>query len=186
MEIRQMQPGDTELLAEIDGTIHSSDYFHIEQTGEDLAVGWQLERRPLRTRLAERNAIDDEAAFAVRQMLIGADEGVALVAEHDGNVVGALIAALDEPKGILVLQDIRVDFDYRRQGLGSALLYRLIHETRERGLRAVAARTLSNNFPAAKFLAKAGFELSGLDVKRNSNHDLVKEAATLFWYASLD
>ncbi len=35
-------------------------------------------------------------------------------------------------------------------------------------------------------LAKSGFELAGVDDHRNSNHDLVKEAVTLFWYAPLD
>ena len=44
---------------------------------------------------------------------------------------------------------------------------------------------ISNNVPAARFLAKAGFDLTGLDTHWGSNHDLVKEAVTLFWYAGL-
>jgi hypothetical protein len=40
--------------------------------------------------------------------------------------------------------------------------------------------------PAARFLLKAGFDLCGVDTHFSSNHDLVKEAVSLFWYASLD
>ena len=50
----------------------------------------------------------------------------------------------------------------------------------------VAAQTLSNNLPAGGLLTKCGFQLSGVDTRRRSNHDLVKEAVTLFWYAALD
>jgi RimJ/RimL family protein N-acetyltransferase len=70
--------------------------------------------------------------------------------------------------------------------MGTALIYALIQEAREQGLRAVAAETLSNNLPAGGLLAKCGFQLSGVDTRRRSNHDLVKEAVTLFWYAALD
>ena len=50
----------------------------------------------------------------------------------------------------------------------------------------MAAATLTDNYPAAQFFVKCGFELAGLDCRRWTNHDLVKEAVTLFWYASLD
>ena len=62
----------------------------------------------------------------------------------------------------------------------------LVAAAREMELRAVSAETLTNNVPAGQLLAKCGFELSGVDTRRHSNHDVVKEAATLFWYAALD
>jgi ribosomal protein S18 acetylase RimI-like enzyme len=84
------------------------------------------------------------------------------------------------------LLDVRVDFEFRRQGLASALVYQLMHAAKEAGLRAIAAETRANNFPANSMLAKLGFEMTGLDERRQSNHDLVKESVTLFWYATLD
>ena len=42
------------------------------------------------------------------------------------------------------------------------------------------------DLPAARFLLKCGFDLTGLDASRFSNHDLVKERVTLHWYAALD
>ena len=50
-----------------------------------------------------------------------------------------------------------------RNAKRSAMLFQLISAARERGLRAVAARTLTNNLPANLFLSKAGFELTGID-----------------------
>jgi ribosomal protein S18 acetylase RimI-like enzyme len=122
----------------------------------------------------------------MKQLASGADEGLALVAEHDDAVVASVVATIDPAKQTLRLIDLRVDYDYRRQGIGSALLYRAIQEARDRELRAVVAQTRSKNVVAAQFLAKAAFELCGLDLRMHTNHDLVKEEVSLFWYASLD
>jgi RimJ/RimL family protein N-acetyltransferase len=81
--------------------------------------------------------------------------------------------------------DLRIDYEYRRQGLGTALVFQVIGHARELGVRAVTATSLTNNVPAARFLAKSGFDLCGLDTRLGSNHDLVKEAVALFWYAAL-
>jgi GNAT superfamily N-acetyltransferase len=187
MEIRPALTADLERLADIDGTIESSRYLHLERTGgEGVAVGWKLEERALRSKLIDNNAPDDERRFALRQVLGGIEEGVALAAEHDGELVALAVALADAAAGVLRLIDLRVDYDQRRQGIGSALLFQVIAGARERGLRAVFARTLTNNLPAGQFLAKAGFDLSGVDTHFSSNHDLVKEAVSLFWYAALD
>jgi ribosomal protein S18 acetylase RimI-like enzyme len=186
MEIRPMSASDVDRLGDIDATVEASRYLHVERTGQGLAAAWRVQERPLREKRIDPNRVDDELHFAVKQVAAGIEEGVALAVWHEGLMVGQLVARLDAPRGTLRLLDVRIDFDHRRQGLGSALLYRAIQEARERGLRAVSARTRANNFPAAALLLKAGFDLAGLDTQRESNHDLVKEAVTLFWYAVLD
>lgn len=186
MEVRPTVADDVDSLLEIDGVIDSSNYLRVERAGEGLGISWRLDERPLRTRLIERNAMDDEVRFGLRQIISGADEGLALLAEHEGRVVASLVALIQPSAGLLRLLDLRVDFDQRRQGLATVLLYRLIQEARDRGLRAVMAQTRTNNLPAAKLLLKTGFDIAGLDAQFHSNHDLVKEAVTLFWYAALD
>jgi GNAT superfamily N-acetyltransferase len=186
MQIRPAVPADLDRLADIDGTIESTRYLHLERSGEGPAITWKLEERPLRSKLIDNNAPDDERRFAMRQVLAGIEEGIALAAEHEGDLVALAIAQTDAAAGVLRLIDLRVDYDQRRQGIGSALLFQIITAARERGLRAVAARTLTNNLPASQLLAKAGFDLTGLDTHLSSNHDLVKEAVSLFWYAALD
>jgi ribosomal protein S18 acetylase RimI-like enzyme len=186
MQIRAMTTSDLSALGEIDATIESLDYLHVERAGGGgISLSLRVEQRPLRTKQITSNPIDDELRITYRQLAGGADEGIALVAEHDGQVVAAAAAQPDVAHGTLRLIDIRVDYDFRRQGIGSAMGYQIIQSAREAGQRAVAAETRSGNFPANRFLAKLGFQLAGVDVQRHSNHDLVSEAATLFWYAEL-
>ena len=186
MEIRPIRPADLDRLIDIDGTIESSSYLHVEKAGEGLAMSWKLEERPLREKRVERNRATDEMTFMMKQIATGVEEGLALLAEHEQVNVATLVAKLDPEYGTLEVMDVRVDFEHRRQGLGSAMVYQVISDARNRELRAVSARTRTDNFPAAQFFAKCGFDLAGLDTRRHTNHDLVKEAATLFWYASLD
>jgi ribosomal protein S18 acetylase RimI-like enzyme len=187
MEIRTVQPFDLDGLAEIDGTVESSEYLHLERiASEGLSVTWKLEERPLREARRERNRLGDDAQFALKQVVSGADEGLALLAEHDGQKVALLLAQPQPHFGTLRVVDLRVDFDFRREGLGQALLFQAINHARDLELRAVTAETRTDNIPAARLLSKCGFEITGVDTHRHSNHDLVKEVASLLWYAALD
>lgn len=186
MEIRAIQPADLERLRDIDGTIESLQYLFLDRGGEGMSVSWRLEARALREKLVVANPLDEDRAFRLRQIATGADEGVALVGEHQGQIVAAAVAQPDFLHRTLKVVDVRVDYDFRRQGLGTVMMYRLIDEARQRELRAVAAETRTDNFPANQFFQKLAFELGGVDAQRHSNHDQVKESATLFWYAPLD
>jgi ribosomal protein S18 acetylase RimI-like enzyme len=184
--MRIAKAADLDAIREIDGVVQSTQYLHVEHSGEGMNLSVRIELRDRREKLIQANPLSDELTFAWRQMTSGADEGTALVMEHDGQVAAALIALPRPETGVLQLLDLRVDWDFRRQGLGQSLIYRLIMIAREQGHRAVMAEVPANNAPAAALLHKCGFELSGLDARRRSNHDLVKESATLFWYAALD
>jgi len=186
MQIRPATAADLDRLTDIDGTIESARYLHLERAGEALALTWKLDERPLRQKLIDPNALDDDRRFTVKQILTGADEGYALVAEHDEVIVAALVAQPDAVAARLRILDIRVDYDFRRQGVGMAMVFQSIQHARESELRAVTIETLTNNLPANEFLLKCGFDISGLDTQRHSNHDLVKESATLIWHAALD
>ncbi|HXE52311.1 MAG TPA: GNAT family N-acetyltransferase [Tepidisphaeraceae bacterium] len=186
MEIRPVRAADLDRLIDIDGTIESDQYLHVEHAGEGLARSWKIEERPLRQRKTDRNQASDDVLFTLKQVVTGIEEGMAILADHDGVNVALLVARLEPQYGTMKVLDVRVDYEHRRQGLGSAMTYQVVSEARNRELRAVSAETRTDNFPAAKFLEKCGFDLAGLDARRHTNHDLVKEAVTLFWYAALD
>ena len=185
MQIRALQPGDLDALDDIDGTVESSEYLHLDRAGEGFDVSWKLAERPLREKRHVPNRLDDERRFLLKQIATGADEGLVLVAEHDDLPVALLLAQVQPAYGTLRVYDVRVDYDHRRQGLGTAMMYQVIAQAREQGVRAVAADTTTDNAPAARFLLKCGFDLAGLDARRMSNHDLVKESVTLHWYVAL-
>lgn len=186
MEIRPVTANDIDSLVAIDGSIESSYYIHVDRAGDGIDVQWKLQERPLRKPLVERNRPTDEDQFLLKQIVMGAEEGLALLAEHDGIKVALLVAHPSPDLGVLRLADLRVDFDSRRQGLASAMIFQAIADARTRTLRAVHAEVRTGNLPACRLLVKLGFELGGLDTHRLSNHDLVKESATLLWYLALD
>jgi ribosomal protein S18 acetylase RimI-like enzyme len=186
VQIRSLAPDDLAALPDIDGTVESSEYLHLEQSGEGLSVAWKIEKRPLRQKLIQTNPISDEEAFLVRQIAGGTEEGLALIVEHAGAPVALLVVRPDYANGTFQILDIRIDYDHRRQGLATAMIYQAINRARELGLRAVSAEVPANNLPGNQLLLKCAFDLSGIDTKRHSNHDVVKESATLIWYAALD
>ncbi len=186
MNIRPATADDLGSVEEIDCVIESHQYLHIDRSGEGLSVGFRIEQRPLREKLIAPNVLDDETRFAFKQVAGGIEEGVAMIADHDDQVIGSLVAQTDLILGTMRVLDLRIDCEYRRQGLATVMLYQLIERARELELRAVTILTQTNNAPAAAMLEKLGFELSGLDSRRLSNHDLVKESATLIWYYAID
>ena len=186
MQIRPLKGDDVVLLDEIDGTIESSRYLHVDASGEGLHLGWRLEERALRTKLIEPNRLSDDQRFSAKSIATGIDDGIALLAEHEDAPVALLVAMPRHSTKTVELLDVRVEFEHRREGLATAMLFQVIQAARDLEMRAVAAQTRTNNFPAAQMLAKLGFELTGLDVQHHSTHDLVKESVTLFWHLPLD
>jgi ribosomal protein S18 acetylase RimI-like enzyme len=186
MHIRPATPADLDRLIDIDGTVESTQYLHLERIGEGLSIGWKLEQRPLRNKLIEANPLDDEQKFLLKQILSGADEGIVLVAEHEDQPVALAMAQAKPERGTMELLDLRVDYDQRRQGLATVMIYQIIQAAKDQSLRAVSAETRTSNLPANMLLQKLAFEMAGVDTHRHSNHDMVKESATIFWYAALE
>jgi len=186
MQIRAGQVEDVARLIDLDGTIESERYLHAQREGEGLALAWRLEERPLREKRVDTNSASDELRFSLKQLLTGVEEGIVLVAEHDEQLAGLAAARHNLERKTLEVLDVRVDYDLRREGIGIAMLFQIIARAREMGVRAVTAVSYTNNLPAAKFLLKGGLDLCGIDTHYASNHDLVKEAVALFWYAALD
>lgn len=183
---RAMTVTDLALLTEIDSTVHSDHYSHLNRTTDETSIIWRLERRALREKLVSANRISDELEFSYRQIVSGIDDGLAACIEINGTVVASMLAQQRADLGTLALLDLRVDYDFRRQGLGMSLACAAISLGRDQALRAISAETPSQNDPAAQLLKKLGFEPAGLDAYRRSNHDLVKEDATLLWCLPLE
>ncbi len=183
MELRDAIVTDIEALAEIDGVIESAEFIFVEAPADGTNGAFNLHRRRRREKLILPKRLDDEAMFLARQLASGAEEGLAVIAEHDGAPV-ALLLAVDRPgRDVMELIDLRVDYDFRRQGIGLAMVYRLLSAARDRGRRAVLAALTTANAPGMGLLEKCGFMLSGLDTRWRGNHDLVRDDVTLFWYA---
>ena len=158
MEIRPVRPDDLSDLVEIDATVESSAYLHLERAapaepegegGGGIAVTWKLTERPLREKRVTPNRLEEDTQFVLKQVASGADEGLALLAEHEGQKVALLLAQPQPQYGTLRVIDVRVDYDFRREGLATAMLFQAISHARDLELRAVTAETRTDNLPAA-------------------------------------
>src|SRR6187551_91237 len=107
MQIRPAKSSDLAGIAEIDGTVESSRYLHVERSGEGIASSWRLEERPARQKLIDPNRMNEDASFLVKQIVSGADEGFSLVVEHDEEPVAFLVAKSDPAAGTMRLVDLR-------------------------------------------------------------------------------
>ncbi len=85
-----------------------------------------------RTRIAEPNDFEHICAFYLQQNYAQpiSTRDTLVVAEGDKGIIGAL--RLCEEEGLLVLRGMRVDENYRRQGVGAGLLHQAVDVIQER------------------------------------------------------
>src|SRR6187549_1830420 len=95
MQIRPITGKDLDALSEIDGTIRSASYLHVERTGDALSMNWTTSTRSLREPKVTANRLDDDRVFLAKQIATGVDDGLALLAEHDDQPAAMLIAQQD-------------------------------------------------------------------------------------------
>src|SRR6266550_1986727 len=105
MELRAMTSEDLGEIDEIDGAIESTHYLHVERSGEGIGLMWKLEERALRQKMVEPGRFGDEARFVAKQIAGGAEEGLAMVAEHEGRIVAALVAVARPENSTVMLRD---------------------------------------------------------------------------------
>src|SRR5262245_6877322 len=60
MEIRPLTSADLRFLGDIDATIESTQYLHLERSGEGVTVNMRVESRPLREKKIISNPINDD------------------------------------------------------------------------------------------------------------------------------
>jgi ribosomal protein S18 acetylase RimI-like enzyme len=75
--------------------------------------------------------------------------------------------------------EILVKEEFRRQGIGTALMNKAIDIAKEKGTRMLVLETQSCNVDAMGFYLKLGFELIGFDTAAYSNEDLQRREVRL-------
>jgi ribosomal protein S18 acetylase RimI-like enzyme len=101
---------------------------------------------------------------------LSSPNGVLIVAETGGRVVGALIAEVEDPAdgsdtyavptSTAHVHDFAVLADARGCGVGRALMERFEHELRERGIESYGLDVMAGNDAALAFYATLGLELA--------------------------
>jgi ribosomal protein S18 acetylase RimI-like enzyme len=112
-----------------------------------------------------------------------------LVAREEGQAIGGATVAFRTPgldmlggrTDLAALWDIRVHPDYRRRGVGRALLGQAAAWARERGCTQLKIETQNNNVRACRFYAAQGGRLGAI-VKHAYTDPRVAEEVMLLWF----
>jgi ribosomal protein S18 acetylase RimI-like enzyme len=115
---------------------------------EDIPAVLDLWRRAA----AFRSATDDQRGL---ESLIEHDPQSLLVAENEGELLGAVIAAWDGWRGNLYR--LAVHPGHRRQGIGRALVAEAERRLRARGARRVSALAVAGERDEARFWPAVGY-----------------------------
>ncbi len=80
------------------------------------------------------------------------------------------------------IDDIAVDANYRRQGVGRALIERAIEWAKAKGFSGIMLETQDNNVAACRLYERCGFELCGFDTQLYKALDPSTDEIALYWY----
>jgi len=108
-------------------------------------------------------------------------EKVIFFADVDGKPVGQ-IKMVPWWNKFTYVEELTVDTEFRRRGVGRTLLNRAIEWAKQQHFPGVTLETQDNNVPACKLYEKCGFVLSGFDLYAYRNFPESKDEIALYWY----
>ncbi len=85
------------------------------------------------------------------------------IGAYDGGKCVGLAILADDMFQYMYLDDLKVSREYRKQGVGKALIEKAAEVARQRNYRGIYTIAQDNNVSACKFYLKAGFEIGGFD-----------------------
>ncbi len=104
---------------------------------------------------------------------------------EDDDLIAVIIVEKQSWNNTLFIRSIQVHKDFRRMGIGAALVDAVGNLGRQLGFRALALETQSTNGSAIDFYRRQGFRLVGLNTQYYSNDDLQKGDVALFMHKRL-
>ena len=106
--------------------------------------------------------------------------GAATVASRDNEL--NMLSGRDD---LAILWDIRVNGDYKRQGIGQALFDMAADWSRSQELVQLKIECQNNNIPAVRFYHKQGAALSAIDEYAYYSEPQYRNETQLIWYLDL-
>jgi streptothricin acetyltransferase len=107
-------------------------------------------------------------------------------AYHNGRLVAFAINEVNDWNRSLRIWEFQVMQDYRGQGIGRALMERVISKAVESKFRIIVLETQNTNVPAIRFYRKMGFTLEALDLSLYTNEDVESGEVAFFMKRKLD
>ena len=166
MKIRQATTHDLEACRAIDGAVTSEAVWNMQQLSERDSVTIVLSevRLPRPVHLPYPRQRDDLGKRLER--------GDCFLVADDGGVVAFITMSTDSGSGVGSVDDFVVAPEWRRRGVGTALLRAAVAAARDVGTRVVMLPCQARNGAAHAFCRRLGLEFCGYDEQRYLDHDV--------------
>ncbi|HDQ35162.1 MAG TPA: GNAT family N-acetyltransferase, partial [Chloroflexi bacterium] len=99
----------------------------------------------------------------------------------DNQVVGQIVLR-KYWNGYAYIQDLAVETQFRRQGIGRALIDQAVNWARAQSLPGLMLETQDINVPACRFYARYGFTLCGFNTHLYRGLPTPLDEVALYWY----
>jgi len=141
---------------------------------EDGRIRYTIVKVPRYTKQYGREEVDYNT-------FISSPDKVVFFADVDGEFAGQ-VRVMKYWNGYAYIDDVAVDSEYRRHGVGRALIERAIEWAKEKGLPGLMLETQNNNVAACKLYEQCGFELRGFDTHLYKGLNPDTDEIALYWY----
>jgi len=192
IEIRQIAASEAGLCARISSRFRVATILQVTPIGHGLG-GLRLTEAPVAPPYEkDYDAIEGGSLTAWAGRFDTANCLFLLASDGEAPVGGAIavcrtpgIEMLAGRDDLVVLWDLRVHPDRRRQGIGTRLFQSVMAWARERACRQLQVETQNVNVPACRFYAAQGCHLSAIDRHAYQGCPAVSNEAMLIWYLDL-
>jgi ribosomal protein S18 acetylase RimI-like enzyme len=168
-----------------------SSYYQIEKSNRGLG-GFTLVETPVAPYLKDFCTGDDESVSRWEKRWDISNWAFFMAFDGERPVGGATVASRTKEINMLsgrddlaVLWDLRVDDEYKHQGIGQSLFDMAIKWSREQGLVQMKIECQNNNVPACKFYHKQGAVLSAINEYAYYNEPEYRHEAQFIWFLDL-
>jgi GNAT superfamily N-acetyltransferase len=190
--ITQITPDDLTPYASIPTAFEVTSILHVEPADRGLG-GIRLIEHPVSDPYVKDYDAQEDGGPEHWSDLHALSKWAIFLGLADDRPIGGATVALDTPDisgfhnsvDIAGLWDFRVHPDFRRQGVGTALLNRVVEAARSHGCPRLKIETQSINVPACRFYAARGCILGGLDVHAYGSDPACAHETMLLWYLDL-
>ncbi len=180
--LRPLELDDIPRLVGIRSAYQSESILVVEHYGAGITSGWRLVEQKLPVPFDKGSLYDfgETEQEATRERLQRSDDTYLRVAKLNRRLIGLLEMEIRGWNNTVELVNLRVDLDFRREGLGRRLWHLGLAYARQAGVRAMMIETQNTNLAACKFYERMGCQLVGLNEAFYTNDGAATEIA-LFW-----
>lgn len=167
MRIYRADLRDLTACLTVDGSYETDQVWQVTQQEEETQVITRFQTIRLPRTMRVRYPAWSEALLAHQQR-----GDLILVAADSAEIRGYIDQETQPDQGMAWVHHLIVAPAYRRQGIGSALLSRVMQHGRQQVLSHVMTVVQSKNYPAIQFLQRHGFKFCGYNERYYRNRDI--------------